>query len=160
LLVPSVTGIDVATNNLGELELCLRENGPAIPARVLSEGTVRLLGLLILVGGPAPPGLVGLEEPENGVHPRRLGLLAEYLNTRRLVEDSQFIVTTHSPHLLDCLPLTALYICRRHQGQTVLEPFLQTQQGEAAAGELEQAGEPDKESVPVSARVLRGDFDA
>ena len=68
-LLPGVDGVDVDISDLGEVELRLKENGIAIPARVLSEGTLRLLGLLALTGADAPPSLIGFEEPENGVHP-------------------------------------------------------------------------------------------
>jgi len=79
MLVPSITGIHLEVNSLGEVELRLREGDTLIPARVVSEGTLRILGLLSLAGAADPPALVGFEEPENGVHPRRLRLLAEFL---------------------------------------------------------------------------------
>ena len=44
LVIPSVTGIDVAPNNIGEVELKIREGERAGPARVVSEGTLRILG--------------------------------------------------------------------------------------------------------------------
>jgi predicted ATPase len=103
---------------------------------------------------------VGLEEPENGVHPTRLDLVAEYLKTRQFVGDSQFIVTTHSPYLLDCLPLAGLYVCRRRQGQTALDPFQFTPEGKAAAAEVERLSDADEEPTPISARVLRGRWNA
>jgi hypothetical protein len=46
----------------------------------VSEGTLRLIGLLALQGVKMPPTLIGFEEPENGVHPRRISLIAEFLN--------------------------------------------------------------------------------
>ena len=69
-VMPNIDGIEVDVNDLGEAELRLRENGVAVPARVLSEGTLRVLGLLALSGIGEGPALVGFEEPENGVHPR------------------------------------------------------------------------------------------
>ena len=81
-LIPNVDGIEVEVSDLGEVELFLKENGVAIPARVLSEGTLRMLGLLALTGAKDAPALVGFEEPENCVHPRRLQLVAELLKTR------------------------------------------------------------------------------
>jgi len=42
-VLPDVDGIEVEVSNLGEVELRLEENGVAIPARVLSEGTLRIL---------------------------------------------------------------------------------------------------------------------
>ncbi len=67
-LLPSIDGIEIDVSDIGEVELRLKENGVAIPSRVVSEGTLRLLGLLAL-GAGAAPSLVGFEEPENGVHP-------------------------------------------------------------------------------------------
>jgi predicted ATPase len=40
-IIPSVTGVDVEVNALGEVELRLREGHRLIPARVVSEGTLR-----------------------------------------------------------------------------------------------------------------------
>ena len=62
-LMPNIDGIEVEVSDLGEVELRLREGGVAIPARVLSEGTLRMLGLLALTGVDEAPALVGFEEP-------------------------------------------------------------------------------------------------
>jgi len=51
-LMPQMDGIEVEVSDLGEAELRIREGGVAIPARVLSEGTLRVLGLLALAGEP------------------------------------------------------------------------------------------------------------
>ena len=66
---------------------------------MVSEGTLRILGLLALAGAKEVPGPVGFEEPENGIHPRRLQLVAELLRTRAELGETQMIVTTHSPLL-------------------------------------------------------------
>jgi predicted ATPase len=48
-----------------------------VPAHVLSEGTLRLLGLLALGGVKDKATLIGFEEPENGIHPRRIRMIAQ-----------------------------------------------------------------------------------
>ena len=58
-LMPDIDGIEVNVNDFGEAELYLKEGGAAIPARVLSDGTLRMLGLLALTGAREAPGLVG-----------------------------------------------------------------------------------------------------
>jgi len=157
-IIPSVTGIDVGVNSLGEVELKLLEGGMPVPARVLSEGTLRVLGLLALGGVKEPPGLIGFEEPENGVHPGRIRRIAELLRTRAEAGDTQLIVTTHSPILPDLIPDQFLYVCRRVQRSTRIEPFSSW----GALGrkpDIERALDTEDDALPVSQRILRGDFD-
>lgn len=90
---------------------------------MLSEGTLRMLGLLALAGSDEPPALVGFEEPENGVHPRRIRSIAELLKTQESLGQSQYIVTTHSPTLPDLLPERCLFVVRRTDGRTRIDPF-------------------------------------
>ncbi|MDQ2731454.1 MAG: AAA family ATPase, partial [Armatimonadota bacterium] len=117
MIVPSVTGIDVGVSDVGEVELRLLEGQVAIPARVVSEGTLRILGLLALQGAKESPGLLGFEEPENGVHPRRIEMIANNLKTRA-VGPTQIIATTHSPVLLNLIPTKHLFVCQKRGGRT------------------------------------------
>jgi predicted ATPase len=123
LLMPNVTGIEVEVSGLGEVELRLKEDGIAMPARVLSEGTLRMLGLLALTGARDAPALVGFEEPENGVHPQRIALVADLLRTRARSDRTQYIVTTHSPLLCDLLPPESLLIAGKVAGRTRIDPL-------------------------------------
>ena len=157
-VMPNIDGIEVDVSDLGEAELRLKENGVAIPARVLSEGTLRVLGLLALSGIGEAPSLVGFEEPENGVHPRRIQLIAELLKTRARDGETQYIVTTHSPVLPDLLPDKALFTVRRRDGRTRIDPF--EAWGPLARGKHIGGAFEDDEDLPVSQRILRGDFDA
>ena len=159
-MIPSITGIDVSVNELGEVELDLREGEKRISARVLSEGTLRILGLLALVSAEAPPTLIGFEEPENGVHPRRIQRIARFLETRMRLEDVQFIVTTHSSLLPDLIPAESLYVCRKVKGNTEIEPFNMMHVGPLwKKSEIEVALD-DEDALSPSERILRGDFDA
>ncbi len=158
-LIPSMEGIDVEISDIGEVEIRLRENGVAVPARVVSEGTLRMLGLLALAGANETPTLVGFEEPENGIHPQRIELVAELLRTRQLLEPAQYIVTTHSPILPDRLPEDSLYAVRRRNGCTCVDPL-------SGWGPLSRRSSIDdvlseqEDPLPVSVRMMRGDFDA
>ncbi len=153
MVIPSITGIDVSVNDLGEVELNLMEGQMPISSRVVSDGTLRILGLLALSGAKEKPSLIGFEEPENGIHPRRLSLIASLLQSRAR-HNTQVIVTTHSPILPDLIPHKFLYVCRKHQGRTSIEPF--------STWELPSVDEAldDNEEITVSGRILRGDFDA
>jgi predicted ATPase len=158
MIIPSATGISVEVNDLGEVELRLIEGGVPIPARILSEGTLRVLGLLALGGAKEPPTLLGFEEPENGVHPRRIRLIAELLKTRAATGDTQLIVTTHSPVLLDLMPQESLYVFRKRDGRTEVKPF-EVWGPIARRSETEIALDAEEEALPVSQRLLRGDLD-
>ncbi len=122
MLMPNIDGIDVEVSDLGEVELRLKEGGVAMPARVLSEGTLRMLGLLALTGADEAPALVGFEEPENGVHPRRIPLIAEFLKTQETLKRTQYIVTTHSPILPDLVADDSLFTVRRLSRRTHIDP--------------------------------------
>jgi predicted ATPase len=54
------------------------------------------------------PSLIRIEEPENGIHPHRLDLLALLLQ-ERASDDTEVIATTHSPTLVDLIPQKSLY---------------------------------------------------
>ena len=158
-LLPDVDGIETEVNDLGEAEFRLRENGVAIPARVLSEGTLRLLGLLALSGAEDSPALVGFEEPENGVHPRRIELIADLLKASSQSGETQYIVTTHSPILPDLLPDDALFVVQRKDRETQVESF-KAWGSLGRKPDISKALDDGYEPLPVSDRILRGDFDA
>jgi predicted ATPase len=70
----------------------------------MSDGTLRALAILVAlfqgrVGGPSATSLVGIEEPENNLHPAAGGALLNALIDASY--DSQVLVTTHSTALLD-----------------------------------------------------------
>lgn len=70
-------------------------------SRFASDGTLKLLAYLTLLYDPDPPRLIGIEEPENYLHPRLLPELAE--ECQQASERAQLIVTTHSPFFINPL---------------------------------------------------------
>lgn len=86
----------------GRIELFIEEESDVqIPAARLSDGTLRYLALLTILLHPSPPPLVCIEEPELGLHPDILPIIAELLldaSTR-----TQLVVTTHSDALVSAL---------------------------------------------------------
>ena len=163
-IIPSITGIDVDVSDLGEVELKLLEGNTPIPARVVSEGSLRTLGFLALASAQDPPALIGFEEPENGIHPRRIRLISELLRTTADDPSTQVIATTHSPTLLDQMPAESLYVCRKKNQRTVIEPFSPTWEL-GRKGEIRNALDAEERDVDtgeepkLSTRILRGDFD-
>jgi len=72
-----------------------------ILARFASDGTLKMLAYLVLLYDPQPPPFIGIEEPENFLHPRLLYGLAE--ECRSAAGKGQLLVTTHSPFFLNAL---------------------------------------------------------
>ena len=88
-----------------------------ILARFASDGTLKMLAYLTLLYDPSPPELIGIEEPENHLHPRLLPELAE--ECRMATERTQLMVTTHSPFFVDGLRPEELWVLYRdEQGYT------------------------------------------
>ena len=95
----------VLSEPLGDGRLLLRIKdapfGEPILARYASDGTLKMLAYLIVLQGPNPAQFIGIEEPENFLHPRLLPELAE--ECRAATERSQLLVTTHSPFFVNTL---------------------------------------------------------
>jgi len=97
-LIPSVEDISVELDKRrGTLDIMIRQNGVDYSSRIVSEGTLRVLALCAIAVNPWSGPLVAFEEPENGVHPKRIERIAELLTCMTLDQNRQLIVTTHSP---------------------------------------------------------------
>lgn len=103
-----VGGIDVQLDPVREVfTLYLEERGGLrLPARALSEGTLRFLALCVLLEDPAAGGLICMEEPENGINPANLPAMIELVRDLAvdptLAPDAenpfrQVMINTHSP---------------------------------------------------------------
>ncbi|AHY47416.1 AAA domain [Rubrobacter radiotolerans] len=92
------------------LSLQVREkSGIVLPARSLSDGTLRFLTLCILAEDPSTRGVICMEEPENGIHPAKLDAMVELLHDLAVDPSEmtgitnpfrQVIVATHSPYFV------------------------------------------------------------
>ncbi len=82
-----------------------------MPAQYMSGGTMRLTALLTLLHEPDVAGLLGIEEPENELHPQLLYRLAEEFE--KAAEKRQLLITTHSPLLLDALSPEQVWVMYR-----------------------------------------------
>lgn len=70
-------------------------------SRYASDGTLKMLAYLVLLHDPNPPPFIGIEEPENFLHPRLLPELAE--ECRAAADRAQLLATTHSPFFVNGL---------------------------------------------------------
>ena len=100
----------------------LKNTDRDLPASQAAEGMLYILGYLALMYLPKPPRVLLIEEPENGIHPNRVGDIVRIL--RRLVErhpETQIVMTSHSPYLVDAFQPEEVTWCRRNaDGDVVL----------------------------------------
>lgn len=86
-------------------------------SRYASDGTLKMLAYLVLLHDPAPPQFIGIEEPENFLHPRLLPELSE--ECRAASEHTQVFLTTHSPFLINSMrPKEVRVLYRDERGYT------------------------------------------
>lgn len=117
--VPRLERVDAETMQDGRLLLQIKDAPFERPvlAKFASDGTLKMLAYLALLYDPDPPQLIGIEEPENHLHPRLLPELAE--ECRSASARSQLMVTTHSPFFVNGLrPAELRVLFRDNQGHT------------------------------------------
>jgi predicted ATPase len=106
-LVPALRRVEVETGSDGLLFLRFQLGDATFPARVISDGTLRLLAMLVHVHSDSE-GVAIIEEPENGVHPASLRALLEILCDETTPGGSrairpQVILVSHSPAVVAAL---------------------------------------------------------
>ena len=106
----------------GSIQFYLHETGfgSPIPATRLSDGTIRFVALLATLLAPSLPPLICIDEPELGLHPDAVSLLAALLIEAS--ERTQLIVVTHSDALVSALTEQpdAIVACERAGAGTTL----------------------------------------
>ncbi len=106
----------------GTLQFYLHETGlrTPVPATRLSDGTIRFVALVATLLAPSPPPLVCIDEPELGLHPDAVSLVADLVidASKRM----QLIVATHSDALVSALTERpdAVIACERTGAGTTL----------------------------------------
>lgn len=149
--IPRLERVD--TDILADGRLLLRfKDAPfqePVLAKYVSDGTLKMLAYLTVLYDPDPPPLVGIEEPENYLHPRLLPGLAE--ECRKATGHAQLLVTTHSPSFVNALTPQEVWVLYRD-----LEGFTR------AKRTAEMTGVPDfvAEGGQLGDLWLEGFFDA
>ncbi|MCE2403392.1 AAA family ATPase [Candidatus Poribacteria bacterium] len=118
--VPHLEKVDADIMMDGRLLLQIKDAPFKQPilAKFASDGTLKMLSYLTLLYDPEPPQLIGIEEPENYLHPRLLSGLAEECHEVSAL--SQLMITTHSPHFVnEYRPDEVWVLYRNEQGFTV-----------------------------------------
>lgn len=118
-LIGEVTTIDVDKDEKRELLTLMltSKDGTKHPARALSDGTLRFLGLAVLELDPQPSRVICLEEPENGIHPDKINAVLKLLMDISMDTDFPFgkdnplrqvMINTHSPAVVQQVPEDSL----------------------------------------------------
>ena len=81
-----------------------------------SDGTIRLLAMLTALFQDPAPSLIGLEEPELAIHPGAMAVLTDTMTEASL--RGQVLVATHSPELIDRLPIESIRAVTAEEGST------------------------------------------
>ena len=133
--VPCLEKVDTELMMDGRLLLQIKDVPFEKPilAKFTSDGMLKMLSYLTLLYAPEPPQLIGIEEPENHLHPRLLnGLAEEYGEASAL---SQLMITTHSPYFVNGLRAEEVWVlyrdergftvCKRTSEMQGIEDFLE-----------------------------------
>jgi len=116
-----------------------------LPARRLSDGTLRFLALASILLHPKPSPVICIEEPELGMHPDMIKMVAKMII--EAAEKAQVIITTHSELLLSALQddFDVLFAFDSGTGSSIVRQFSQqefvTWRSSHTLGELWTAGE-------------------
>lgn len=174
-IVPGLVGVGRRPVGAKEtLEFRQHHKGAQHPlsfdASNMSDGALRALGLLVALfqgagNGNSGPRLVGIAEPEAGLHPATAGVLIDAL--RDAAEHTQMLATTHSADLLDNNDISAesIFVAVAEQGQSRIGPLNQVGRSVLrdrlyTAGELLRMDQlypdPDLSVVKPSQRRLFG----
>lgn len=134
--VPHLEKVDADIMMDGRLLLQIKDAPFKQPilAKFASDGTLKMLSYLTLLYDPEPPQLIGIEEPENYLHPRLLSGLAEECHEVSAL--SQLMITTHSPHFINEFRANEVWVlfrdkhgftvCKRTSEMQGIKEFLET----------------------------------
>jgi predicted ATPase len=113
--IPRLENIDADLMPDGRLLLQIKDAPFERPilAKFASDGTLKMLAYLTILNDPSLPQLIGIEEPENQLHPRLLPELAE--ECREVAGQTQLMVTTHSPFFVNGLKPEELWVLYRDE---------------------------------------------
>jgi len=92
----------------------------------ISDGTLRILGILLALYQTPHPSLMVIEEPEQTVNPALLAVLADAF--RECSERTQLLITSHSPHLVDLFPTENIRVVTMQNGETRIAKIRASQQ--------------------------------
>ncbi len=135
-LTPHVKGVAAKLHPSGgkELHFALR-SGVVIPASQMSDGVVLAAALVLIALGAGTRRLL-IEEPENGLHPRQLRIVADTLRSIATEHGTQVVLTTHSPLLLNHFGAEETLLVTRSEAGVSVRPMSTAQGFDELATEM------------------------
>jgi len=122
---------DITTRAIGSFVLphfkVREKNGDAhfFDPSQISDGTLRILGILLALYHTPHPSLMVIEEPEQTVNPALLALLSDAFHEAS--ERTQLLITSHSPHLVDLFDPEKIRVVTMQNGETQVSPIRRSQ---------------------------------
>nr|WP_319375519.1 AAA family ATPase [uncultured Methanoregula sp.] len=116
--IPGIQKISHKRTDDGRLLLEFNDKGYQNPfyQQDMSDGTLKMLAYLLLLEDPSPFPLIGIEEPENGLHHQLLEPLAQTMKNYSVDKNGpQIIITTHSPYFIDALTPKEVWILEKNE---------------------------------------------
>ena len=113
--IPRLEGVETELLTDGRLLLRVKDAPFKQPvlAKYASDGTLKMLAYLMVLYNPEPLQFIGIEEPENHLHPRLLAELCE--ECRNASAQTQLMVTTHSPFFVNSVRPEELWVLYRDE---------------------------------------------
>ncbi|BAZ84327.1 AAA family ATPase [Dolichospermum compactum] len=149
-VIPGFKGLTVkARGGPGEVIAFWQESGveDELSLADLSDGILRLICWICLCVHPNPPSLICIDEPDQGVHPRTLPVLAALFE--KASERTQILLATHSSYFLTQFDISQIAVLRKEKGEAKFikpgnSPVLIDMLDDFGADELEQLHRSDE----------------
>lgn len=144
-VIPGFKGLNVkARGGPGEVIAFWQEEGvdQELSLADLSDGILRLICWITLTVQPNPPTLICIDEPDQGVHPRTLPLLAGLFE--KASQRTQFLLATHASYFIIQFDLKRIAIMTKKQGQS---NYLKPEDSATLVENLEEFGTEELEAM-------------
>ncbi|MCK5525063.1 MAG: AAA family ATPase, partial [Thiomargarita sp.] len=130
LVTPFFDNFILKPNKNEKVRLRWKQKGSDYPLKPqhLSDGTLRFICLTTALLQPKPPSTIIIDEPELGLHPYAIDILAELIETTS--KKTQLIVSTQSPSLVDYFEPKDIIIVNRIKGTSVFKRLNQNELSE------------------------------
>ena len=139
--IPGMREVTLRTTEDGHVLLRFQDGSYKDPfiARYVSDGTIKMFAYLVLLHDPKPHPFLCVEEPENQLYPKLMGVLAEELRDYAN-RGGQVFVSTHSPEFLDEVEAEEAFIMKKQNGETCILPVANSVQIKALLKEGDKLG--------------------